>query len=63
MSGTVIAFGGAAASPFPSPPAKQQQTARVSSTQRCVTLSTEEAEYVALGEGVKEPSFPGAVLS
>ena len=28
-----------------------------------VTLSTAEAEYVALGEGVKEAMFTGAVLS
>ena len=32
-------------------------------TQKCVTLSTAEAEYVALGEGVKEALFTGAVLS
>ena len=34
-----------------------------SSTQRCVTLSTSEAEYVALGEGVKEALSTGAILS
>ena len=34
-----------------------------SSTQKCVTLSTAEAEDVALGEGVKEALFTGAVLS
>ena len=50
VSGTVITLGGAAVS-------------RASSTQRCVTLSTAEVEYVALGEGVKEALFTGAVLS
>ena len=50
MSGTVITFGGAAVS-------------WASSTQRCVTLSTAEAEFAALGEGVKEALFTGAVLS
>ena len=33
------------------------------SSQRCVTLSTAEAEYVALGKGVKEALLTGAVLS
>ena len=41
MSGTVIISGGAPVS-------------WASSTQRCVTLSTAAAEYVALGEAVKE---------
>ena len=50
MSGTVITLGGAAVS-------------WASSTQRCVTLSTAEAEYVALGEVVKEALFTGEVLS
>ena len=50
VSGTVITLRGAAVS-------------WVSSTQRCVTLSTAEAEYVALGEGVQEALFTGAVLS
>ena len=50
ISGTVVTLGGAAFS-------------WASSTQRCVTLSTTEAEYVALGEGVKEALFTGAVLS
>ena len=48
VSGTVITLGGAAVS-------------WASSTQRCVTLSTAEAEYVALGEWVKEALFTGAV--
>ena len=48
-SGTVIILGGAAVS-------------WASSTQRCVTLSTAEAEYVVMGEGVKEALFTGAVL-
>ena len=50
VPGTVITLGGAAVS-------------WASSTQRCVTLSTAEAEYVALGEGVKEALLTGAVLS
>ena len=50
VSGTVITLGGAAVS-------------WASSTQRCVMLSTAEAEYVALGEGVKKALFTGAVLS
>ena len=50
VSGTVITLGGAAVS-------------WTSSTLRCVTLSTAEAEYVALGEGVKEAMFTDAVLS
>ena len=50
VSGTVITLGGAAVS-------------WASSTQRCVTLSTAEAEYVTLGEGVKEALFTGAELS
>ena len=35
----------------------------VSSTQKIVTLSTTEAEYVALGDGVKEVLFAKSVLS
>ena len=50
MSGTVITLGGAAVS-------------WTSSTQRCVALSTAEAGYVALEEGVKEALFTGVVLS
>ena len=50
MSRAVISLGGAAVS-------------WASSTQRCVSLSTAEAEYVAVGEGVKEALFTGAVLS
>ena len=50
VSGTVNTLGGAAVS-------------WASSTQRCVTLATAEAEYVALGEGVKEALFTGAALS
>ena len=34
-----------------------------SSTQKIVTLSTTEAEYVALGGGVKEALFVDGVLS
>ena len=34
-----------------------------SSTKRRVALPTAEAEYVALGEGVKEALFTGAALS
>ena len=34
----------------------------VSSTQKIVTLSTTEAEYVALGDGVKEALFAKSVL-
>ena len=50
MSGTVITLGGAAVN-------------QAGSTQRCVTLSTTEVEHIALGEGVKEALFMGAVLS
>ena len=50
VSGTVITLEGTAVS-------------WASSTQRCVTLSTAEAEYVALGEGVKEALFMGTVVS
>ena len=50
VSGTEITLRGAAVS-------------WASNTQRCVALSTAEAEYVALGEGVKEALFTGAVLS
>ncbi|CAM9233072.1 unnamed protein product [Pylaiella littoralis] len=35
----------------------------MSSTQKIVTLSTTEAEYVALGDGVKEALFAKAVAS
>jgi len=35
----------------------------LSSTQKIVTLSTTEAEYVALGDGVKEALFAKAVAS
>ena len=34
-----------------------------SNTQKTVTLSTTEAEYVALGDGVKEALFVKRVLS
>ena len=50
VSGTLITLGGAAVS-------------WASSTQMWVTLSTAKAEYVALGEGVREALFTGAVLS
>ena len=50
VSGSVITLGGAAVS-------------WASSTRRRVTLSTAEAEHVALGEGVKETLFTGAALS
>ena len=50
VSGTVITLEGAAVS-------------WVSSTKRCVALSSAEGEYVALGEGVKEALFTRAVLS
>ena len=36
---------------------------RTSKTQRVVSLSTSEAEYIAAGEGVKEALFVRAVLS
>ena len=49
VSGTVITLGGAAVS-------------WASSTQRCVTLSTAESEYVALDEGMKAALFTEAVL-
>ena len=50
VSGTAITLGGAAVS-------------WASSTQRCVTLSTAEAEYLSLGEEVQEGLFTGAALS
>ena len=50
VSGTLITLGGAAVS-------------WASSTQRCVALSTAEAGYLALREGVKDASCTGAVLS
>ena len=49
VSGTVITLGAAA-------------VRWASSTQMCVTLSTAEAEYVALGGRVKEALFTRAVL-
>ena len=36
---------------------------RASKTQRAVSLSTSEAEYIAAGDGVKEALFMRAVLS
>ena len=33
-----------------------------SRTQKCVTLSTTEAEYVAMGDGVKKALFINVVL-
>lgn len=50
VSGVAVTLGGATAS-------------WVSNTQIGVTLSTTEAEYVALGDGVNEASFAGAALS
>ena len=50
VSGTETTFGGAAVS-------------WASSTQRYVSLSTAEGEYVVLGKGVKEALFTGAVVS
>ena len=50
VSGTVITLGSAAVS-------------WAGSTQRRITLSTAEVEYVAPGEVVKEALFTGAVLS
>ena len=50
VSGTVITLGGAAVS-------------WESSTQRRATLSTADAEHVALSKGVKEALFTGALLS
>ena len=50
VSGTVVTLGGAAVS-------------WASSTQRHVTLSATEAEYVNPGEGVKEALFTCAVIS
>ena len=44
VSGTVITLGGAAVS-------------WASSTQKCVTLSTAETEYVALGDWVSMPPW------
>ena len=34
----------------------------ISRTQKCVTLSTTEAEYVAMGDGVKEALFVNGML-
>ena len=34
----------------------------ISRTQKCVTLSTTEAEYVSMGDGVKEGLFVNDVL-
>ena len=50
VSVTVVSLGGAA-------------VCWASSTQKCVTLPTAQAEYVTLGETVKEDPFWGAVLS
>ena len=41
----------------------QRCTQRVACTQHYVTLSTTEAEYVALAEGVKEGMFVRSVMS
>ena len=50
VSGAVVTCGGA-------------PVAWLSRTQKCVTLSTTEAEYVAMGDGVKEALFVRGVLS
>ena len=50
VSGTKVTLGGEAVS-------------WASSTHRCGTLLTTEAEHVALGEGVKATLFTGVVLS
>ena len=49
-SGTAVILGGTVVS-------------HTSKTQRVVSLSTSEAEYIAAGEGVKEALFVGAALS
>ena len=50
VSGVAVMYGGIAVSCF-------------SRTQHCVTLSTTEAEYVAMAEGAKECMFVRSVLS
>ena len=50
VSGTAISLRGAAVS-------------WASSTQRCVALSTAEAEYATQGERLREALFTGAVVS
>ena len=50
VSGIAVTLGGTAVS-------------HTSKTQRVVSLSTSEAEYIAAGEGVKEALFVRAVLS
>ena len=49
VSGVAVMYGGAAVS-------------STSRTQHCVTLSTTEAEYVAMAEGAKECMFVRSVL-
>ena len=50
VSGIVVTLGGAVAS-------------HASTTQHVVSLSTSEAEYIAVGDGFKEALFVRAVLS
>ena len=50
MSGIAVTLGGTVVS-------------HASKTQRVVSLSTSEAEYIAVGDGVKEALFVRAVLS
>ena len=49
VSGVAVSCGGALVSWF-------------SRTQKCVTLSTTEAEYVAMADGVKESLYVSGVL-